>query len=387
MNFDVAIEASESTHLQIERQLRACIHRGEMQPGERLPSTREMARQWKMSCNTVQHALARLAADGLVERRPRAGTFVRASTDRAIIGILMASSLADETAHFYRTVLSALQTEMGNKSWACRVYDGLRPEEMTEYGKEQRRHLAQDLRNYTFKGLVEFGIQTVVLPEIPFDSDLPKVCLLHDKKRSDVLLDEYGFGRDAAAYVARAGRGKILYLRNSTARNSDDLDGLLDAVRKHRLPQPYVETLVAVQGHDLEQEAFRKVRSLFGNWRREAGGAHVPDALIVADDIAMRGAALALAHEQVSVPGTLLVLTHANEGIKLHYGIPVVRHEFSPKEMAHQALDVLWKRMTGDAMPPLPISLKGRVADGEVGGNLDEDRDQRNGEGKQEEQA
>ena len=45
--------------------------------GGRLPSTREIARRWRVSPVTVQRAIARLVAEGLVETRPGAGNFVR----------------------------------------------------------------------------------------------------------------------------------------------------------------------------------------------------------------------------------------------------------------------------------------------------------------------
>jgi DNA-binding transcriptional MocR family regulator len=46
-------------------------------PGARLPSTREIARRWRVSPVTVQRAIARLVAEGRVETRPGAGNFVR----------------------------------------------------------------------------------------------------------------------------------------------------------------------------------------------------------------------------------------------------------------------------------------------------------------------
>ncbi|WP_417223391.1 GntR family transcriptional regulator [Amphritea sp.] len=41
--------------------------------GERLPSIRELCKQHSLSKATVQHALQRLEAQGLLEARPKAG--------------------------------------------------------------------------------------------------------------------------------------------------------------------------------------------------------------------------------------------------------------------------------------------------------------------------
>ena len=64
--------------------LRALIHRsvlgaivdGRLPAGARLPSARHLARDWRVSRNTVDDAMAALQAEGLVERRIGAGTFV-----------------------------------------------------------------------------------------------------------------------------------------------------------------------------------------------------------------------------------------------------------------------------------------------------------------------
>jgi DNA-binding transcriptional MocR family regulator len=49
-------------------------------PGTRLPSTRELAREHHVGPGTVQEALRALTAEGLIETRPGAGTFVAAAT-------------------------------------------------------------------------------------------------------------------------------------------------------------------------------------------------------------------------------------------------------------------------------------------------------------------
>ncbi len=363
MDIVLPIRPAERASAQIERQLRSLIQQGKLATGQRLPSTQEMARQWKVSCSTVQQALNHLTADGLVERRPRSGTFVRAATDRVIIGILGATYVADETAYYFRSLLNAFRMAMEKQTWACRVYDGIRTSEITEYGKAQRRHLASDLQNYPFRGVIELGIQASALPEIPFPPGLAKVSLFGDRARSDVLFDEYHFGREAADYMARRNRKHILYLRTNISPESADLDGIWDAVREHKLPAPQIESLSVGRGPELEKQTFERMSRLVGQWSAKTKRAKIPDALIVADDIAMRGAALALVRHRVAVPARLLVLTHANEQVLLHYGIPVVRYEYSINELARQALDILWRRIAGEPLPHLPVSIRGRFGD------------------------
>jgi len=60
----------------IAESLRVRIESGQLRPGDRVPSTRAIARKWKVALATAAHALSALADEGLVSTVPRAGTIV-----------------------------------------------------------------------------------------------------------------------------------------------------------------------------------------------------------------------------------------------------------------------------------------------------------------------
>ena len=68
----------EETYLynQIASSIRKRILQGELQPGDRLPSVREMTLKWNCTIGTVQRAYQELAAQGLVTSRAGQGTHV-----------------------------------------------------------------------------------------------------------------------------------------------------------------------------------------------------------------------------------------------------------------------------------------------------------------------
>jgi DNA-binding transcriptional regulator YhcF (GntR family) len=66
----------EPPYLRIARDLRARIADGRLAPGDRVPSTRQLARRWNVALATATKALAELRREGLVEARARAGTVV-----------------------------------------------------------------------------------------------------------------------------------------------------------------------------------------------------------------------------------------------------------------------------------------------------------------------
>lgn len=73
------LESPETSSLPNERiagLLRERIEAGAWGPGEALPATQEMSREYGVSSNTIMAAFRRLEAEGLIESRPRKGRFV-----------------------------------------------------------------------------------------------------------------------------------------------------------------------------------------------------------------------------------------------------------------------------------------------------------------------
>ncbi|GAA1573703.1 MULTISPECIES: PLP-dependent aminotransferase family protein [Kribbella] len=63
-------------HLQVAEQFRAAVMDGRLQAGHRLPSTRDLARDLSVSRSVTQAAYDQLHAEGWIEGRTGAGTFV-----------------------------------------------------------------------------------------------------------------------------------------------------------------------------------------------------------------------------------------------------------------------------------------------------------------------
>jgi GntR family transcriptional regulator len=73
----VSAENSLPLYLQVARHLRELIARGALRPDAPLPAERELAEKLNVSRVTLRKALQELAGDGLIDQRPRAGTFIR----------------------------------------------------------------------------------------------------------------------------------------------------------------------------------------------------------------------------------------------------------------------------------------------------------------------
>ncbi|MBS0383284.1 MAG: GntR family transcriptional regulator, partial [Proteobacteria bacterium] len=63
-------------YLRLRRAIRGAVERAAIEPGQTLPSERDLARQFGLSRVTVRKAIAGLVEDGVLTQRHGAGTFV-----------------------------------------------------------------------------------------------------------------------------------------------------------------------------------------------------------------------------------------------------------------------------------------------------------------------
>ncbi len=112
-------DADEVAYRQVYRQLRAAILSGELPPETQLPPTRDLARAAGVARVTVVEAYRQLAAEGFIESRVGAGTFVAAG--------LNAAPADDEPVPFRPrlTEWGRRAVEVGRSAHAA---DGTRPE-------------------------------------------------------------------------------------------------------------------------------------------------------------------------------------------------------------------------------------------------------------------
>lgn len=62
---------------QLRTQIAAMTVTGELQPGQKLPTVRQLANDLGLAANTVARAYRELEADGVISTQGRRGTFVR----------------------------------------------------------------------------------------------------------------------------------------------------------------------------------------------------------------------------------------------------------------------------------------------------------------------
>jgi GntR family transcriptional regulator len=81
----VSIDVRDRTpiYAQLERALRAAVATGRLQPGDQLPTVRQLAVDLSVNANTVARVYAELARAGVIETRRGVGSFVCGTAARA----------------------------------------------------------------------------------------------------------------------------------------------------------------------------------------------------------------------------------------------------------------------------------------------------------------
>ncbi|PLX89057.1 MAG: FadR family transcriptional regulator [Desulfuromonas sp.] len=96
-------------------QIKELIARGELQPGQRIPSERELATLLGVSRPSVREAIMVLEAMGFLDSRQGGGTYVRSLAE-----VTMADPLASMVARKDPRMLHALtEVRMGLESWSA----------------------------------------------------------------------------------------------------------------------------------------------------------------------------------------------------------------------------------------------------------------------------
>ena len=142
-----AIETSKTRRVYLT--LRDRIGSGELNPGARLPSEPDLADLHDVSRVTIRRALAELEREGLISRRPGAGTFVTARTIKRPIVADLSNALAHLVEMGRSTDVKLLQ--FGYAEPSAEIVDALR---LDAGEKAQRAVRVRIIDNEPFSYLV-----------------------------------------------------------------------------------------------------------------------------------------------------------------------------------------------------------------------------------------
>jgi len=163
-------------YTQLANALRTQILSGELQPGDRIEPEIEIAERNGISRSTVRQAMNLLVNEGLLERLPGKGTFVRALHVRQINGGTIGLVVPYARDTLIMDILLGVET--GAKSRKYSVMFSFNGENLQQEASDLRR-----LRDEGAQGVIVFPISNVIHDET--------IWQLYAEKFPMVLIDRY----------------------------------------------------------------------------------------------------------------------------------------------------------------------------------------------------
>lgn len=357
-------ETAEIVERQIEKFFTKEIISGKLAAGHRMPSNRELAATWSTSCSSVQRALAKLTAAGLIERTTSRGTFVRSRQDRALIGILVGPNLVDNTVWYYRALVEAVQNEIDSEFLSSRIYSGLSQSEPPLRVKSQVQHLKIDGKYFNFTGFVEISTAQL-LPKVRF-ANVPRVVFDSLLPENDIVTDMEDCGEKIADLLEEQGIRQtwVVTIYSSHLRGSSGVARARAILKSIRAGGDATSRLIKIPIHPSGYDVEGQIHDRMMQEIAECGVKSLPKAIVVGDDVAMRSVVLALLKHGVRVPEQVKLFVVTAEYTHVYYSVPVQRYVLPIRKLAQNLVQLLQERIAGNYTTKTPLMLKGWVEAG-----------------------
>lgn len=313
----VLIKQVDSAYRQIAAHFEKQIWSGQLKPGQRMPTTSAIARQFDVNPNTVQQGFELLMTRGLVERRRRLGTFVNPGVKTKTAGIVFGKGIfTDLNLRFFSVVLMELQREFAEVQWDTRLYCTA---ELVNSGKVIAE-LENDLRSGKIRALVEFCSSAKVKDWV-WGEGVAALMPLPEISNTSLIVS-------GLHYLAAAGyrRPAIIF----------DVETLKGADEKVEAAKTEMERLgLSGDGCSLshcgisDRAGYQAAKALF-----KQPSSQRPDSLLVANDNACRGVIYAALESGIAIPAQLGLITHRNKGIDIFSPVPLTCLEVDPTAYA-----------------------------------------------------
>jgi len=354
---------TQSLRMQIADEMRRRIRSGALAEGARLPTARELANQLGTDAATVHFALAALAKEGLLDRTPRVGTFVRRRVEKLTrLGLYYANNIGlPGISRFQQALYAALQGEWARLGVEIEVVLDPRPfaPEMAPWPELERA--ARERR-----------VQAVIAPWVALPHlawldklPVPTAFLSSSKRPNTVTLDHVGFFQLALGALARQGCKSVAVLPCLNANQPPEhglrhdyaqvVESLVDTAGDLRLalrnewvftPPHYLESQAEVQ-----RFGYEKTREL---WRHPER----PDGLVVTDDVAATGVVAALLELGVQVPAQLKLVIQKNSAVDIFCPLPASYVEVDTAAIARALVGQVLKQSRGESVQRVVIDFK-----------------------------
>jgi len=340
--------ATRYKHQMVAADLLFRIQSGEWRKGTKVPSIDELALAYPYARMTVVKAMEFLIGEGFLETRRGVGTFVARDRVAGTIGLV----IGEEVLHPQQTPMAFMLSQhlrryFDRLGYRFRLYIDSSPG-VPAIPPELR----EDVAGKRLEGLITASCDTTLaLPEwLGWEqARLPHVDITaHQVPVSQVVTDSHALVDLFLLYCLQRRRRRIGCLMGT----GPVAEYLVTQGRQLGLePRERWCRRLDPCGVDYERIGFDAMQELWQSTER-------PDALLVLDDIACKGAVQAMLQLGIAVPSELLVATLSNKDSGVFYPLPLARIEYDVGEVARAAGELLLEHLADPHLAPRQVLVK-----------------------------
>jgi DNA-binding GntR family transcriptional regulator len=345
-SFDV--HKGEALHRQITKHIRSLIHAGEFTVGAKLPRMHDLAALWNTNYFTVHTALSGLVREGLLERKPRLGTFVREQRkELRSVGIYYGDEiLIKHEREFYRSLHGQLLALLHKEDISTRVFIDCRPRRVQD---QPLQELLDSISAHEIQGLIVPLINPLLKS---WTNKVPVPTSLFSSSRTEysrICIDNEQIMNLACRTLAEQGC-RTVGLINPTpptspswGKNEDEtiFNVFHSCAEKFGLGTRKAWTRVPkLHPESQEKYGYNEFHKLWGHVEK-------PDGLIVYPENVSHGVVLALLERQVRVPSDLKLVLHKNQKVDFLSSIPTNWIITREKDIAQALIQQIKDRFAG----------------------------------------
>ena len=360
--------AGEPLYLQLKSALQRQIDSGELQPGDMLPSLRELCRQHQVSSITVRRALQELVNEGRLQSQQGIGTFVTARNRHPRLALLILGFYEQEWRR-NSGIFGDLIAGAATVAWE---HDALFSVTKVDPERDPAGFLASIVEERFFDGLLIRVLADVRPGDLRpvLDAGLPYVLIkryIPGHLANCVVVDDVRAAREATGHLLAHGYRRVAFVCPlGTIVGRDRFAGYRQALDAHGLP--YEPELVPPVADWFEERGYTALKALMALPRP-------PEAVFAAGDMLALGAYRAAAELGLRIPRDVAVVGYDDIPAAATLQPPLTTVRTSYYDFGARAtellLDLIARRAAGPRQVVLDAPLVVRQSCGEHGSTKD----------------
>jgi DNA-binding LacI/PurR family transcriptional regulator len=332
MNYsDFKPETSTPLNGQVIAWIESQIDCGALKPGDRIPSTDDLANKLGVGRKVIQQALAKFSKRGILERSPGRGTYLSGSFQSNRVAVIFPSHILISHVHgFFRLLCNALLKDLRERGYNVTLHI---------WEESDQQILKQDLSRQASEGRL-----LAIINHSNADLSTGNTLYIKDSMASAQAMPtrETILFRGLSYLFSRGYRNIAILNQGSISNPKRTHQCIADAIADHSTD--LVVNTYCGSNSKSDQGGDKLINDILNNKDQQ------PDAIFSLDDNLSRSAIFAIACRGLRIPKDLAFLSHANAGSPILSPVELTRLENDPREYSKIQVDHLEAMLAGKSI-------------------------------------